>query len=380
MSTYDNHPYEDEEITKQFQHNTQGSIRVPNELEWMIKERIQMTKKKKQRKTAKMAVASALVAGAASFCFAVNVSPTFAQTMGQVPGLSALIDVLKVDAGVEAALENGHTQQVTQSVSSNGIHFTLNNVVADEKRILLSFSLKLDDQHRDMKPLMLHSYTILDQENSLLGGMKNGEALSGDKKDWEYRQRLISLSDPDEKTGVMEGYMEIIPFNLESNSAPALPSAIQLSITSWKNWTTDQIVEGNWDTSFTFDPKLANAKPIEYPHQDFEVQVDQYQMKFKVDAIKLYPTMTSMSIDFLNPEVLPERTGVIYTMHLEDEKGKKYDHLDDEIMTDSGNVRPQFVGSYFDQPKELYLVIQAIELTSAGGGEQYQVNKRIRLY
>jgi hypothetical protein len=290
--------------------------------------------------------------------------------------LSVLVDALRMDKGIEAAVENGHAQQIARSVTSNGIQFTLDHVVADDKRMLLTYSLKLDDSHPEIKHLDLNSFTIRNGEGELLTGKENEQYLSGKIGETEYRIRHSSLSPVQGESRVATGYMEIV----SSDAHAVFPPAIQMSISSLSVPETGEILQGTWETSFTLDPRLANAKPLEYPGQSFEMNAGPHQLKLKVDEIRLYPTMTAMSISFLNPEDLPAGTGILYTMHLEDENGKVYEHIDDEELTDSGNVRPQFVSSYFDSSQELYLVVKAVEITSLNGGKRYEVNKRVRLY
>jgi len=375
-TTNDRHFKEEAEMARELQQHPNLHIPIPDELEWRIRERIHNLKRKRRNRTAKIATAGVAAVCAASFCLAVNLSPAFAKSLSQVPVLSVLVDALRMDKGIEAAVENGHAQQIARSVTSNGIQFTLDHVVADDKRMLLTYSLKLDDSHPEIKHLDLNSFTIRNGEGELLTGKENEQYLSGKIGETEYRIRHSSLSPVQGESRVATGYMEIV----SSDAHAVFPPAIQMSISSLSVPETGEILQGTWETSFTLDPRLANAKPLEYPGQSFEMNAGPHQLKLKVDEIRLYPTMTAMSISFLNPEDLPAGTGILYTMHLEDENGKVYEHIDDEELTDSGNVRPQFVSSYFDSSQELYLVVKAVEITSLNGGKRYEVNKRVRLY
>ena len=87
--------------------------------------------------------------------------------------------------------------------------------------------------------------------------------------------------------------------------------------------------------------------------------------------------MTEMKIDLIT-EI---EGGIHYVYHLENEKGKVFKHIDDGILTDSGDVLPQFESSYFEPSQKLFLVIDKVVIVGSpeGTGETYEVNKRIEL-
>ena len=130
---------------------------------------------------------------------------------------------------------------------------------------------------------------------------------------------------------------------------------------------------GHWRVAFEIPEEIANAKPLVYEEQEFTLELDNYMLQLKIDYTKIYPTMTEMKIDLLHAN--KEIRGIFYTMHMEDDRGRIYKHVHDGISTDTGNVLPQFESCYFDHPKELYLVIEAITME-----KKYEINKKIRIY
>ena len=75
--------------------------------------------------------------------------------------------------------------------------------------------------------------------------------------------------------------------------------------------------------------------------------------------------------------------GIIYDYHLEDENGVVYKHIEDGIMTDTGDVLPQFESSYFNESNTLYLVINNVTTTTRVGDSfkdaTFEVNKKVKL-
>lgn|GEM_PF-1536818 len=317
----------------------------------------------------------------------------------QVPLVSNLMKLVQFDKGmdairekdkgVEEAIQHGYGANINKTAVSNGISFTIDNVVPDQKRMLISFSVALDrEKYKDVKSLWFNDMTLSDNQGQIIVRIKDGQMELDDpqKSDWISRwifgpgEGQENQIDQSEK---LSGWMEID----HRSQTGDIPATIIMNIDGFRDSThssghaSAEILAGNWSVAFNVSPDLANAKPLIYEGEDFDIKEGGYDLALKLAHVKVYPTVTSLKIDVVDKKSTPY-PGFHYMMHLEDETGRIYKHIDGEVLTDSGNVRPQFESAYFTKPKELYLVIES--LSSSDPTTQIEevtpVNKRIKIY
>ncbi|AGL02539.1 DUF4179 domain-containing protein [Desulfoscipio gibsoniae] len=348
----------------------------------------------KNKKLTRWAVTFAIVF---AFVFSVNLFPTFAQTVGKIPLISNLVELIQFDKGmnairerdkgVEEAIRSGYGANINKTAVSNGISFTIDNIVPDQKRMLISFSVELDqEKYKDIKSLWFNNMTLSDDQGKTIVRIKDGKVDFDDPQKNNWISRWItgpgeSQEGPTGQSGKLAGWMEIVNQGQTGGS----PSTITMDINGFRDAThssgheSTKILAGEWKVTFSVTPGLANAKPLIYEGKDFVIKKGGYDLVLKLNYVKVYPTVTSLKIDVVDKKSTPY-PGFLYKMHLEDETGRIYKHIDDEILTDSGNVRPQFESAYFTKPKELYLVIESIGIRDLKIEEMTPVNMRVKIY
>lgn len=355
-----------------------------------------VSERSNNKKLTKWAVTFAMVF---AFVFSVNLFPTFADTVGKLPLISNLVELIQLDKGmnairerdkgVEEAIQSGFGANINKTTVSNGISFTIDNVVPDQKRMLISYSVELDkEKYKDVKSLWFNDMTLSDDQGTTIVHIKDGQVdlLDLQKNNWTSRWIYgpgESQESQIDQSGKLSGWMEII----NQGQTGEIPSIITMDINGFLDSThssgheSTKILAGNWDVAFSVSPGLANANPLIYGAKDFVIKKGVYDLALKLDYVKVYPTMTSLKIDVVDEKSTPN-SGFHYTMHLEDETGRIYKHIDDDILTDSGNVRPQFESAYFTKPKELYLIIES--LSSLDPKNQIEevtpINMRVKIY
>ncbi len=299
----------------------------------------------------------------ALFMFGVNQSTTFANYVDKIPVLSQLSELLKVDREVEKAVDNGFLQEVSKSSEDQGITFTIDNVIADSKRTFVFFHIKLDTNKWNIDEVNMVNFKVTDET---FFRMK-------DRKDSKLLSRHISIDSVDHTK--LTGWMEII----STDPTMSIPNNINLSINSFIVTKSNKIetIVGEWDVSFQRDANNMNSKPIEYKGKEFSINVGSRKLNLNIDYTKVYPTITEMSIN-LKTKI---NEGILYEYHLENENGKVYKHIEDGILTDTGDTLPQFESSYFDQPQKLFLVIAKVRISGSpeGTGKTFEVNEKIEL-
>ncbi|MFC5701490.1 DUF4179 domain-containing protein [Cohnella faecalis] len=76
--------------------------------------------------------------------FSLRVSPVFAAMVSRIPGLETFVDLVRVwsgDRSVELAMDNDMIQPVGITDERDGIRFTVEGIVADERRLVVFYSI-----------------------------------------------------------------------------------------------------------------------------------------------------------------------------------------------------------------------------------------------
>ncbi|MEO4052661.1 DUF4179 domain-containing protein [Solibacillus sp. CAU 1738] len=76
-----------------------------------------------------------------SFITSVNVSPAFANKFASIPGMERIVELIKQDKGLTAAVENDFYQPLNLSQNKGGITVTLDGVMADKKGMVIFYSV-----------------------------------------------------------------------------------------------------------------------------------------------------------------------------------------------------------------------------------------------
>ena len=320
--------------------------------------------------------ATAAIACSALFTFSVNISPTFAGYVEKIPVLSQISEFVQ---GVDKAADNGFMETVAYSATDQNITFTIDNIITDSKRTILLYHVTLDKAEENIKRLGMAGYEITDENNQLIAKKEAGEFhhLSGSEfsQSWTLFPGELESDDPSKLVGMMEF--------ISQDGTASVPKQLNLSFDSFTLMDDAgepfKTVAGTWEINIPLNADNISSKPIEYGDQAFSVEVGNQNLDLQINFAKVYPTMTEMSMDL----VTEIDGGILYDYHLEDENGVVYKQIGDGIMTDTGDVLPQFESSYFNDSNALYLVINKVTTTKRVGDtfeeEIFDVNQKIKL-
>lgn len=286
----------------------------------------------------------------------------------------------------EASKHSGFAGGVTSE--NNGVSFTVDDVIADKKRVFIVYHVSLDKEKaksiEDLQDLWFEELKVTDEKGRLIVKQKKdslieyGEETNGA----HFLPRYIQTPTKTENKESYYGFMEFVN-NGDTNYTPEELKIFIKNLYEATNRTEKPNREymnfdGHWNLSVKLDNAVVSKEPKTHPGKKFSIEAGGKNLDLSVDDVKVYPTMTSMKIDLLSK--LDEGKGILYTYHLEDENGKVYNHIEDEILTDLGNTKPQFESFYFNYPKELYLVFDKVEFTTRDGGERHIVGKKVRIF
>lgn len=98
-----------------------------------------------------------------SFITSISVSPAFANKIASIPGMERIVDLIHQDRGLTAAVENDFYQPLNLSQEKNGITVTLDGVIADNKGMVIFYSVRTEDM--DVSSLELKHLRLWSKAN-----------------------------------------------------------------------------------------------------------------------------------------------------------------------------------------------------------------------
>lgn len=132
------------ELNKQ-QHEQRMMMVSDFELDHAIRKGLSQGKKTegdvRKRRTIFVA-AAAMMSVFMIFVASIRVSPAFASTVRDMPGMNKFVDLIRYDSLFAKAMEHDFLQEVGISDTSEDTVFTVGSILADEDRILILYSLK----------------------------------------------------------------------------------------------------------------------------------------------------------------------------------------------------------------------------------------------
>ncbi|EMS69449.1 DUF4179 domain-containing protein [Ruminiclostridium cellobioparum] len=325
------------------------NIKIPEDIDKYITKGIDRGRRKMAAKRIKMfsAVMGSLLL--VMFITGIRVSPVFASNVARIPGLNYIVELVGLDKGLSAAVENEYIQHIDKSVEYENIKFTIKDVIADNSGIIVFYSLENKGSHimpriRDVK--------LTDSKGADLKMSIGYDAAQYEGKNFEGKIEFYSN----------ENQSEGIPDNLVLKVGLEEQRKLKESEISPKDNTPEQntgmpgnlqAISGSWQIPFTIDrEKLSGAEKMYNINQTVEVE----GQKIKFEDIRIYPikSILSVSLD-------PANTKKLFTfedLKLMDENGEEWGRIVNGLSgSNPGGDRQtlNFQSNYFTKPKELYI-------------------------
>jgi hypothetical protein len=329
------------------------------------------------------------------FITSVNVSPAFADQLRKIPLASELVKLIRFDKGLQQlvekdkgifeAIKNSYIENSNITVKDNGISFTLENVITDSKRMLITYSVKYDETINKKVDSLWFNNLLVTGDGKKLVEIKNGIP-ADNGPDGKFVARNIVGPGELDKAGVpvssdikdnkdkLFGWIEI----MKQDDKISFPETIKFDINGFKDSFLEnaKVYPGNWSLDFDIPEKYRNVQPIMLKQQNFNISAGKYNIDFSFENGKVYPTVTTIKLKVLDFKNSPQRLSL--NMHLEDENGNIYNKTEDEYVTNLGITEPEFTSSYFTNPKQLYLVIESI--VDPATKTVQDINQKMRIY
>lgn len=379
-------------------------IKVSDKLDDVVEKAISRAIKDKKRNRIKSRLNKFSIAAASIliiFITSIKFMPVFAQVLNNVTIGSYINPKLQYhwDNNIETAVKDGLAQKINESKTDKDIKVTISNIVADDKNLCVFYTLNGKENKEELKNILLKNFKITDaKDNNLLDSTfnyypelpamlyhKEGDFLLTYNK--KYRCIVTSLGDNVknyEKNQETYGAIELtaydgskIPDELHLKFA-SLTEAYKMSYSKQKYdnflsiFNREPIsIKGDWSFNLKVDKNLANKEPQIYSNIKFSAN----HTDFNIKSFKIYPTRIETTIQ-LGKNKLDSlqcySIGRIFTKnrknnysklpYLVDEKGNKYMLSDTDLkdMNDDKCISLDFQSCYFNNSKELYLVINEL--------------------
>lgn len=315
--------------------NTTELQTVPPQIDQYIRNGIMQAKQQKQKRQRMFWIRLSSTVTACSLLlalfFSIKLSPAVAAYVSHIPGLEKLVELISDDKGMRLAAEHNMVQSVGASTSLDGVSFTVDQVLMDQKRMLVFYTLNAEKQEHKVS---LHKIELVDPRGN----------------DWEYG---ISWSSGHfEKTSTSHNRFDVY---ISENSP--IPDSLTAKVTVALDNVPQEIP---LFVTFAIDKtKYVSLEEKVYPVMK-QVTVD--GMRFTIEQIAVFPTQTEVSIRFD-----PANTKHFFDfdqLRLVDEKGQTYVFWGNGVPyrpNGENGVVYNLESTYFVQPEKLYLKASGIK-------------------
>ncbi|CRK82047.1 DUF4179 domain-containing protein [Neobacillus massiliamazoniensis] len=264
------------------------------------------------------------------FFTTIRLSPAFADYIKVIPGMEKIVDLIRDDKGKMLAIENDYYEKIGVSQEKNGMKFTIEGAIADEKNLVLFYKLESKEK--------VNTFRVEDPK--LFG--KDGEKIN-----WGTAS--------DDGRGVQTSKDGKSTFN----------GSLELSFESPLQTKTLEL-----------KAKVRGAEQTE----SFAIP---FELKKEIKETKTYQinkavTIEGQKITFIDATIYPIRIAVHVKMDqnntkkllnfddicLVDENGETWNKIANGITASKISDDESIIylqSNYFREPKELYLVLNKIQ-------------------
>lgn len=311
-------------------------IEVPEiQLDAAIAAGISKGKKKKKKNLLFMRTFASAAILIFAFTAMLRTSETFASYVTLIPGMEKIVELVRYDKGLTAAVENDFAQKIGVSDEHDGIKITLDSVIVDEQMMVLFYKIDSSGGHKEIS---IENLRLTDHEGNNL------------------EETVFSFGgwDSQNNDDLLQARYEFYGTNLPEN----LKLSIKLAEGRAENGQPLNLLADTWVLPFSIDKDaFKNKKEI------FEVNetVEFEGQKITVKKVSIYPTRIGVTIHF--DEENSKQIFGFNDLRLMDETGEEWAAINNgTIISHSEENTKEFYlqSNYFKKPKELYLRFNSV--------------------
>lgn len=319
---------EEEDKLEKWKEEIEKAVVPQDELEGAIRQglqRAQQAEKVKKRPVVKRGVWTAIVAAVLFLALvtSVRVSTTFAGAVASLPGMEGLVELIRYDKGIASAIDNDDFQRLHLSAEKDGVTLTLEGVIADEKEMVLFYTVKGEKSDEIL---------FMNGTPGLMNN--NGKNVAVDV--------LAGATLDERKSTERAAYKSV-----------RIDNAIDETTFTLKATMESKLRSIDYEIPFSLGKKI---KPVEKYPINQTVVIEKQEITFQ------YVEMSTLRVG-IHFQINPFNTKEILSFDdfkVVDKKGKKWTSTNENgigygIRSDGENKVMYLPINYFDQPKELYM-------------------------
>lgn len=281
----------------------------------------------------------------------IRLSPTVAAYIGQWPGMHPIVSLIAQEKGLQDAINHEWIQVIDQSAEHAGIKMTVDEIMLDETRLLLFYSLEnqsewhhprvsraeISDGHGNRLDYNVVSWSATETLN------ENPEVLSG-KLEFLFREGF-EIPERMTFTANMDAYEDeqVKPRDINDDH-PA-------DHVDTGNGNEAHMIEGPWSVTFDIDQEKFKALKKVYP-VDKIVTIEGQRIHFK--QLLVYPTRSVLKVGF--PEENSKKIFDIEDLRLEDEYGETFKRVTGSSSRGKGDDHSfYFESNFFNETRDLHI-------------------------
>lgn len=309
------------------------NIEVPElQLDQAIAAGISKGKRKRKKNLLFMRTFASAAILVFAFTAMLRTSETFASFVTSIPGMEKIVELVRYDKGLTAAVENDFTQKIGVSDEHDGIKITLDSVIVDEQMMVLFYKVETSGEHKEVS---IDKFWLTDHEG------KGIEEIAFSYDGWSIN--------PQNKDRLLQATFEFYGNNRPEN----LKLSMELSEGRTEEGEPVHKFADTWVLPFSVDKDaFKDKKEIIDVNETVEIE----GQKVTVEKVSIYPTRIGVTVHFdkenskqifaFNDLRLVDKTGEEWAAINNGTTARHMDEFTKEFFLQS---------NFFKKPEELYL-------------------------
>ena len=313
------------------------AIEIPENIDEYIVRGANKGRKVIFRKRIRLASTLAAACACIFFVSMIYISPAFARSVSNIPGLSYLVELVYGDKGLEAAVEKDFVIRVNETVEHQNIAITITDVIMDITKAEVFY--KIVNESKVYNNIFIGDLEFFDQSGKRLNLSYGVTTKSLDFEDNGGDIRNLSIYFSKDMSDIPETLTIIIKVRNQQIDEEGIER--------------DRVVlEDNWRFSFDTDrDKLLEM--VEEIEINETTEIEGQKIIFK--RARITPTIFSLDIEY--PESNSKKILRYEDIEIVNEKGETWGRPEGVtgLGGESNEITLYFQSSYFSDSKELYV-------------------------
>ncbi|WP_066889990.1 DUF4179 domain-containing protein [Clostridium nigeriense] len=267
------------------------------------------------------------------------------------PKVIAGINSLFKDKGVQKAANNGYIQEVKENVvNNNGISIKIDDVVADQTKIAISFTFKFEDvdKLKNVAGMQLGLNVKDNNDRIIFEHLEEGIHTPY----YIGMESNIDISNKD--NGEIKYYLKMYSTDGQLKDVNSLSIKIDEIKLYEEDMRNNKKIEGEWNLSLNLDEKFINGESLKYnPINNNDI--------VNIVSAEAYPTglLLQFTINSSIDENIINRVSII------DENGNEFDRFNSARMNTISNggveISMMFDLTTFDNLNEFKMIVKGVD-------------------